>query len=580
MRLALAVALFAAAPAAAADKPADLAVPGYRTQTVQGFTVLVERAVFDVPADKYAKKPLDVLDGELATICAVMKPDAVKTLRKLVLWAEWNTLVGTENGRAGVAVAVYRGGDAGLMARSGLHPLKARTVTVLNLKALTEEHQPGKDSGRCVLLHEFAHAVHDQILGMDNPAVAAGFAQAMERKLYDKGQYASTSRAEYFAELSCCYLDKLHYFPTTRAELKTHDPATFKLMETVWGGSAKKPAPAAAAAKAATDGSDRFDLSVTPDALRFGDRQFGPEVAADKLAGRVVLIGYYGGSQAAVLDKLSALNDELGGYGAAVIAASAYVRDADEIRADALARGATCTVLQGVFVPQGDGNKLYNQAPPHAMVFDPAGKCVFRGSAYAADRAARMAVAAQLAAAAVPGGLPAGLKPVTDAINSGTPPLGLLPKLAPLKASPDAATKAAATALSDAVLAPLVTAYEAAAADAKADPVAAFFAAEKVGAAGKGTAVGTKAQGLADRLKSDKAVAPELKARAALAAVLKLEALLRGQDGSFDPKNGRFRAKNEAALLELKRLTDAVAKKHPGTRAARQADRVAAEFGL
>jgi hypothetical protein len=51
--------------------------------------------------------------------------------------------------------------------------------------------------------------------------------------------YAATNDHEYFAELTCCYMDKLHYFPFTRDDLKTHDPNGYKLMEAVWGKADK-----------------------------------------------------------------------------------------------------------------------------------------------------------------------------------------------------------------------------------------------------------------------------------------------------------------------------------------------------
>ena len=75
----------------------------------------------------------------------------------------------------------------------------------------------------------------------------------MERKLYDQladspdgrhfggrgyGRsvyYAGTNRNEYFAEVSCAYLDRLLYPPTNRDELKDYDSAGHKLMEKLWG---------------------------------------------------------------------------------------------------------------------------------------------------------------------------------------------------------------------------------------------------------------------------------------------------------------------------------------------------------
>src|SRR5207248_1945306 len=97
-----------------------------------------------------------------------------------------------------------------------------------------------------VLLHELVHAIHDKCvtLGFNNPEIRTAYRQAMDRKLYDKVEhvsgemrraYAATSEAEYFAEISCAYLDRCNYFPFTRDDLKGHDPTGYKLMEQIWG---------------------------------------------------------------------------------------------------------------------------------------------------------------------------------------------------------------------------------------------------------------------------------------------------------------------------------------------------------
>jgi hypothetical protein len=74
--------------------------------------------------------------------------------------------------------------------------------------------------------------------------ITAAYRQAMDRGLYDRAvnvygkkikPYARANDKEYFAELSCAYLNKLDYFPFNRDDLKRHDPAGYKLMELTWG---------------------------------------------------------------------------------------------------------------------------------------------------------------------------------------------------------------------------------------------------------------------------------------------------------------------------------------------------------
>src|SRR5262249_49541767 len=115
---------------------------------------------------------------------------------------------------------------------------------ILNMRHLTEKWQPDKHRDQIVILHELSHAVHSHLLGNNNPTIKGAFSQAIERGLYlnvkhesgaTRKAYASTSDHEYFAELTCSYLDKCAYFPFSREELKDYDPIGFKLMEQIWG---------------------------------------------------------------------------------------------------------------------------------------------------------------------------------------------------------------------------------------------------------------------------------------------------------------------------------------------------------
>ena len=94
-----------------------------------------------------------------------------------------------------------------------------------------------------IILHEMAHAVHHRLLGWDNPELDATYKQAMDRKLYQQVNdrfghsgraYASTNAAEYFAEISCAYLDSCNYFPFNNEQLQGYDAAGYKFVRQVW----------------------------------------------------------------------------------------------------------------------------------------------------------------------------------------------------------------------------------------------------------------------------------------------------------------------------------------------------------
>jgi hypothetical protein len=223
------------------------APPGYKREQIRGFTLLVHDTVYENNTDeKWKRKPLDVLDLELAAISRNLPERTVKLLQRILIWIEWYDKSDPDLEK-GVLAKYY--GVMGNLALWSLgknkHPLKANNVEVINMMALTREHQPGIKFERCVMLHELAHAVHHQAFGNNNAVIKTAYKQAMARGLYDEAKdvygrvrkptYASKNEREYFAELTCAYLDKLHYYPFTPEDLKKHDPVGYKVMEKCWG---------------------------------------------------------------------------------------------------------------------------------------------------------------------------------------------------------------------------------------------------------------------------------------------------------------------------------------------------------
>jgi hypothetical protein len=221
-------------------------VPGYRHVRMEGFDLLINREVFAHSGDaQYKRKPLDVLELELGTINRVVPPRIAKVLRKIVVWVEWDEKDDPDIKNVVAKYYTAWGETARLwVLNSNKHPGKLNNVEIISMRNLTAGNQPGSAATRRVILHELCHAVHINLLGIDNPYIKAAYQQAMERKLYEEstdtlGQkvvpYARTNAVEYFAELSGAYLDKQYYYPHTRDDLEKHDPLGYQVMERVWG---------------------------------------------------------------------------------------------------------------------------------------------------------------------------------------------------------------------------------------------------------------------------------------------------------------------------------------------------------
>jgi hypothetical protein len=222
-------------------------VPGYEWRTMEGFQVLINKKCLsevERASGQYEIPPLEVLENEFKALNQILLPKLLKVLQGVTIWVEWDDLPpaapGTAQDAGGRTVAVYRYGSGAAGARSFQagrlsHPGKMNAVEVMSLKELTEVHQPGRHKvDQIVLLHELCHTVHFVFMGADNADALTAYRSAMERELYPKA-YARTNEHEYFAEISCAYLDRCIYTPHTADELKDYDPLGYKLCEKIWG---------------------------------------------------------------------------------------------------------------------------------------------------------------------------------------------------------------------------------------------------------------------------------------------------------------------------------------------------------
>ena len=95
-----------------------------------------------------------------------------------------------------------------------------------------------------VILHELAHAYHDQFLDFDHPEIRATFDAARDAGIYEEvllftgrkvSHYGLTNHKEYFAESTEAYFGVNDFYPFVRAELNEHDPRMYKLLQQIWG---------------------------------------------------------------------------------------------------------------------------------------------------------------------------------------------------------------------------------------------------------------------------------------------------------------------------------------------------------
>jgi hypothetical protein len=95
-----------------------------------------------------------------------------------------------------------------------------------------------------VVLHELAHAYHDQVLGFEEPRILKAYedfkrsGHGDKALLYDGTRvrhYGLTDQKEFFAEMTESYFGMDDFFPFNRAELLTAEPEIHELMQAIWG---------------------------------------------------------------------------------------------------------------------------------------------------------------------------------------------------------------------------------------------------------------------------------------------------------------------------------------------------------
>ena len=96
-----------------------------------------------------------------------------------------------------------------------------------------------------VMLHELAHAYHDQFLerGFENPAIKEAWQQLVDSGKYESTlhvdgretkHYALTNQQEFFAEFTESFFGMNDFFPFNRGELRTDAPEVYRLLQAIW----------------------------------------------------------------------------------------------------------------------------------------------------------------------------------------------------------------------------------------------------------------------------------------------------------------------------------------------------------
>jgi dipeptidyl-peptidase-4 len=225
--------------------PGSTSPSGYRAVELRGFEIQVQDVL--ATGDRAVReRVLEVLDRKLGDIVAALPGAAVTRLRAVTIWVSEG---------AGPAPCANYHPSADWLRAHGYDARKAKGVEICNASVFLDwiDTQPS------MVLHELAHAYHDQVLGYRNKellrahlvADASGRLSAVRRLLGNvERHYALNNAQEWFAETTEALFGTNDYFPFVRGELVHVDPAGARLVARLWGADEPRGAHAAEGAAA------------------------------------------------------------------------------------------------------------------------------------------------------------------------------------------------------------------------------------------------------------------------------------------------------------------------------------------
>lgn len=202
---------------------------------IEGWKVHIEPALLEGEHRAEGARALAMLANHLQRVRIVVPEGPLVRLQQVEIWIE--------HGHPVLKSKQYHPSRDWLV-QHGHDPRLARKVHIPQARDLLSREQLLKHPA--VILHELAHAYHDQVLGFDHPGIKAAYERAKAAGSYESvlahtgrkvRHYGLTNHKEYFAEGTEAFFYRNDFYPFVRAELKEHDPEMLGVLEQIWNGA-------------------------------------------------------------------------------------------------------------------------------------------------------------------------------------------------------------------------------------------------------------------------------------------------------------------------------------------------------
>ncbi len=200
---------------------------------IEGWSVYIDDRLLNETNKQVGDHALRILANRLYDIKQVVPAEKVKLLQKVSIYLD------LDHGK--LRPAQYHP-SSGWLKSNGFSPKLAKCVHIPVAKEFSSlGHQRVQPWS---VMHELAHAYHDQVLGFNHAEVKAAYERfkaggKYQSTLHINGKktkhYALTNEKEFFAEMTESFFGVNDFFPFNRAELRVEEPEIYALLEKLWG---------------------------------------------------------------------------------------------------------------------------------------------------------------------------------------------------------------------------------------------------------------------------------------------------------------------------------------------------------
>jgi hypothetical protein len=220
------------------EEPEPAKPTSHTDRKIEGWTVRVDDRLLHAPDDALGTRALRFLENKLSDIKAVVPEDKVKKLQQVTI------VLDLTHGKLG---SMQYHPSADWLKANGYATDLEKCVHIPRAADLPTRRNINEQPW--VILHELAHAYHDQVLGWNEPRIKEAYEKYKKSGHGDKvllfngdhvKHYALTDHKEFFAEMTESYFGVNDFFPFNRAELKEAEPEIYELLKNIWESPAPK----------------------------------------------------------------------------------------------------------------------------------------------------------------------------------------------------------------------------------------------------------------------------------------------------------------------------------------------------